>query len=321
MPPCFSSCSSPTTRPAQLVGRGLEQLVLRERLEELDDLLVVVRARDQVFGGQDLLELVVQQRRLRRRLHVRLRREQADQPRLAGDHALGVHDAHADVVHARAPMHRGVRVRLREDEQVAALDAGPHHVVEARRGASTSANAERLHVAQDAEPAAGHGPDRRASLTVDVDELVLAISEQDEVQLREPFEEVDRLADLLRRVADGRGPSELDHVADALLHRLEVAHHEPHVVQDRRRRVAPGPRVRSSESARSTSKCITDSRWLASRPDITRSMRPSSSRIVPTTGCSSRRTPSPRASSSSCTESTRNGESSVFVSTTVPTVS
>ncbi len=57
---------------------------------------------------------------------------------------------------------------------------------------------------------------------------------------------------------------------------------------------------------------MTDSRCEASRPDITRSIRPSSSRAVPTTGWSSRVTRSPRATSSSLTESTRKGESSVF---------
>ena len=77
----------------------------------------------------------------------------------------------------------------------------------------------------------------------------------------------------------------------------------------------------SSVSGRSTSKCMTDSRWLASRPESTRSMRPSSSRIVPTTGCSNRLTTRLRAKSSSLTESTRNGESSVLVSITDPTVS
>ena len=46
--------------PAELLGRGLEQLVTREGLEELDDLLVVVRTGDQVLGRDDQLELVVQ---------------------------------------------------------------------------------------------------------------------------------------------------------------------------------------------------------------------------------------------------------------------
>ena len=53
---------------------------------------------------------------------------------------------------------------------------------------------------------------------------------------------------------------------------------------------------------------------------MTRRMRPSASRSVPITGWLTSLTSSPRALSSSDTESTRNGESSQFVSTTVPTV-
>ena len=118
-----------TSRRSSL-RRRLEELVLGEGLEQLDDGLVVVRAGDQVLGREDLLELVVQERRLGGRLHVRLRREQADQPRLADDLALGAHPPHADVVHARAPVHRRVGVGLREDQQVAVLDAATERRVE-----------------------------------------------------------------------------------------------------------------------------------------------------------------------------------------------
>ena len=55
-------------RAAQVVGRGGEQLVLRERVEQRDRGLVVVRALDQVLGAQDLAQLAVQQRRLARGL-------------------------------------------------------------------------------------------------------------------------------------------------------------------------------------------------------------------------------------------------------------
>ena len=63
---------------------------------------------------------------------------------------------------------------------------------------------------------------------------------------------------------------------------------------------------------------MTDSRCEASRAEETRSRRPSSSRDVPMTGCRIRRTTRFRAVSSSVTESTRNGESSTFVSRIVP---
>ncbi len=49
-----------------------------------------------------------------------------------------------------------------------------------------------------------------------------------------------------------------------------------------------------------------------------RAMPPLGSRSVPTIGCSSRTMARPRDCSSALTESTRNGRSSVFVSTTEP---
>ena len=63
---------------------------------------------------------------------------------------------------------------------------------------------------------------------------------------------------------------------------------------------------------------MTDSRRDASRGCSTASIAPSASRSTPTIGCSTRWTASPRARSSALTESTRNGQSSVFVSTTEP---
>jgi len=107
---------------SELFGRSLEQLVLREGPEELDDRLVVVRARDQVLGRQDLLQLVVQQGGLGGRLHVRLRREQTDQPRLSGDPSVGRDLAHPHVVHPGSAMDGRVGLRLRDHEQIPVLD-------------------------------------------------------------------------------------------------------------------------------------------------------------------------------------------------------
>ena len=220
----------PADQPAELARRRLEQLVLRERLEQRRGGLVVMRSRDQVLRGEHLLELVVQERRLRGRLHVRLRREEPDHAGLADDLAVGVHVPHADVVHARAPMDRRVRVGLREDQQVAVFDAPPQARIERiqqrRFGERRAAD-----VGEDAETAPGRRAD--GAPIGRVDQLVLAITEEDEVQLEEPVEEVDRLADLLRGVTHGGVARQLQHVVGAILHRLEVAHHQPDVTQDR----------------------------------------------------------------------------------------
>jgi len=62
---------------------------------------------------------------------------------------------------------------------------------------------------------------------------------------------------------------------------------------------------------------MTDSRWTALRAWVTAVIAPFS-REIPTMGCTSRTTCSPRASSSELTESTRNGQSSQLVSRTEP---
>ena len=59
---------------------------------------------------------------------------------------------------------------------------------------------------------------------------------------------------------------------------------------------------------------MTDSRWIALRACETLEMCPSS-REIPMIGCTSRATCSPRRSSAALTLSTRNGQSSVLVST------
>ena len=216
----------------------------------------------------------MEQRRLRRRLHVRLRREEPDEPRLPDDLAVLVHLADADVVHPGAPVHASSRSwssRRRAGRRPRCASARRGRGPRAASGRRTSSAARRTGCRARSPGTARIAP--RGS-SPRLDELVLAVAEQHEVQLREPLEEVDRLADLLRRVAHRARASELDHVPHAFLHRLEVAHDEPHVAQDRPEPVARGRRASSAESGRSSSKCITDSRWLASRPDITRSIRP-----------------------------------------------
>ncbi len=105
---------------AQLLHRRREQLLLRERVEQRDGCLVVVRALDQVLGVEHLPQLAVQHRRLGRALGIGLGGEQPQQPRLADDLARARHAAHADVVHALVPVHGRERVGLVHEQQVAA---------------------------------------------------------------------------------------------------------------------------------------------------------------------------------------------------------
>ena len=219
----------PADQSTELTRGSLEQLVLRERLEQRRGGLVVMRSRDQILRREHLLELVVQERRFRCRLHVRLRREEPDHAGLSDDLAVGVHVPHADVVHPCAPMDRRVRVGLREHQEVAVLDApaqaGVERIEQRRIGERRAPD-----IGEDAETAPGRCADRTS--VGRVDELVLAVAKEDEVQLEEPVEEVDRLADLLGGVPHGGQTCQLQHVVRAILHRLEIAHHQTDVTQD-----------------------------------------------------------------------------------------
>ena len=202
-------------RAAQVVGRGGEQLVLRERVEQRDRGLVVVRALDQVLGAQDLAQLAVQQRRLARGLAVGLGGEQAEHPGLADDLAVGRDPPHADVVHPHRPVHAREPVGLGDDQQVALERPRPHaggqrvdrHRLRVRRARD---------VGEDPEPRVGHDRDRVVA------EAVLAVAEEDEVVAQQPLEEGDGLVDLLVGVARRSGARELDHPPRPVGHRGEV---------------------------------------------------------------------------------------------------
>src|SRR5918997_300146 len=106
-------------RAPQIVRAGGEQLVLRDRVEQRDGGLVVVRPLDEVLVAEDLAQLAIEQRRLGGGLGVGLGGEQAEQPRLAGHAAVVADLADADVVHPHPPVDRREPVRLRNDQPVA----------------------------------------------------------------------------------------------------------------------------------------------------------------------------------------------------------
>ena len=210
-----SSAQQRDDRAAQVVDRRREQLVLRERVEQRDRALVVVRALDQVLGLEHAPQLAVQHRRLGRRLGVGLGREQAEQARLAGDLAVGRDAPHADVVHPLVAVDRRARVGLVDDQQLAAS----WRACAASRAARRAGPASRRRSAPRRRGCRGRSPGCSGRRRPD---LVLARAEQDEVAAQQPGEEVDRLADLVGVVARARLAREPDHRLDALGHRAEV---------------------------------------------------------------------------------------------------
>ena len=217
-------------RAAQVRDRRGEQLVLREGVEERDRGLVVVRALDEVLGGEDRAQLAVQERGLARGLDVRLRGEQAEHARLAAGRAVRPDAAHADVVHARAAVHGRQAIALGDDEQVALDDPLAQRRVE--RLERHRARPRRVAgVRQQPEPRA------RGHMDAVVVDLVVARAEEDEVAVEQPAQEGDGLGDLLLVVAPLPRPREHDHVLDVLAHRPVVAHDATDVLDRRADRV------------------------------------------------------------------------------------
>ena len=104
---------------AQVLDGGAEQLLLGEGVEQRHGGLEVVRALDQLLGGEDGAQLAVQERHLAGRLGVGLAREQPDETGHARRGAVVPEPADDDVVHARAPVDGRQLVGLADAQQVA----------------------------------------------------------------------------------------------------------------------------------------------------------------------------------------------------------
>ncbi len=211
----------------QLVLGDLEQLVARVRLDDLDQGLVVVAARDQLRALEDTLRLAAQHRDLPRARAVGGVRQEAEEAPLADDLARGVEALDPDVVEVRRPVDGRARVGLRQVEEGLLAGQPPHlgrQLREARRDRLLAA------LPQDAEPRAAHDPEH--VLAVFARDRVLAVAEEGEVPVVEPGKELARLLELLL-VDRRRRLVELgEDVADALAHRRPVLDGGAHVAED-----------------------------------------------------------------------------------------
>src|SRR5690606_21505809 len=144
---------------------------------------------------KDALELVAKERNLIGGLGVCLRREQPQEATFSRDAPGIVQLLHADVVHAGAPMHGGFRIRLADDEHRAAQDPLAQFPGDGIQPDRLRPGRTRL-PAKDSQNAAALDLQRGLlSLTPD---RVLAITEQDEVPLPDPAQELLYLAKLSR---------------------------------------------------------------------------------------------------------------------------
>ena len=188
---------------AQLVGRGLEQLVARVRLQDLEQVAAVVAVGREPGAPQHFLDLAAHDRDAPDALRVRGAREEAEEAALADDVALGVELLHADVVEVRGAVHGGAAVGLGQYEDLVLAGLG------ARVGGQPAeGRAHRVVVvaavlrvgAQDAEAGAGDGGQR-----VVLAQLVLAVAEEREVVGGQPAQQLTGLLDVLGAQVVGGG--------------------------------------------------------------------------------------------------------------------
>ena len=210
----------------QLLRRDLEQLVARIGLEDVEHRLGVVAAGGEAGLLQDLADLVTQERDIERVAVVRGRGEEADDAPLPGDLARRAEAAHAHIVHVDGPVHRGVRVRLGDDEELLAAGEGGRL---ARQCGLVPRHRFLGDLAQHAETRIGH--DMEVVLAALRGQFVIAHAQEREVVVPHPLEERLALGDLLlgqRRRALAQVP---DQLVDAPAHGLPVLDRVPDVGQ------------------------------------------------------------------------------------------
>ena len=209
----------------EVVDVGLEELVARVALEDPEQVLAGVAVRGDPGPLEHRLDLLGDERHPHHRLGVRGGRVEAEEAALADDLAVGAVGPDADVVEVRHPVDGGLRVGLREHEQVLLVG----HL---RRLAAQDVGllAERRVGAQEAEAAAGDRCDDLA--LVGLLEAVVAVAEEGEVVVGHPAEEPRGQGHLVGVDALRRRPLELGRDDEALAaHLRPVLDGLPHVLE------------------------------------------------------------------------------------------
>ena len=208
----------------QLLDRGLEQLVARVVLEDVDERLAAVAQRLEARPLEQLGRLVPQDRDADQALGVGGRAEQPEEPLLAVDLAGGVEGLDPDIVEVDRPVDRRPRVRLRDDQQLLFPRLRAHGGRQPSGG--------RRHVLvgpEDPQPGARHRPEH--VLAVDGLELVLPVAEKGEVVVGQPLQQRPALPDLGRRQRRWRLLEIRDDLPRLGVHLLPVLDHLAYVTE------------------------------------------------------------------------------------------
>ncbi len=202
----------------------LEKLVARIVFENVEESAAGVARRIESGAGNDFRHLVPQIGHLARHARIGARREQPDDAQLAFEPAILAEKLDADIVEIGAPMHARLDVGLGDDERVRALEEGAHF---RRHDEEILAAAQDAHgrIAHQAEPR----PLDRIGGRVARRKAVFAQAEESEVAVFDPFQEGDRLGDLVGRKRRRVRPVVPRQLADAGAHVAPVLHRDGNV--------------------------------------------------------------------------------------------
>ncbi len=210
----------------QFVLAGLEQLLARQRLEDVAQRLAAVAGRAQARTLHHVLVALAHQRDFPRAAVVGAGGEQAEEALFADDAALGVEFQHADVIHVAAAVDPRAGVGLGQDQRVGQAAGG----VQALRGQPLDRARHRgVLAAHQAQAGAVLGGQHvLAALLL---HLVLTVAEEGEMVVRGPAQELLRLVARLIAHRQGALAQVFGQGQRLVAHRLPVLDDGTHVLQ------------------------------------------------------------------------------------------
>ena len=212
-----------------LVSRRKEKLLLRHRAEDRVDLLVVVRSFLSIHTVENHLELAPEDGNLVGVLSVRLGREETDEAVFPRDLAVARELLDSYVVHPGQSVYGRASVGLGDDQM------GPsHHQVSLARVGFTDQNrlSERRFSLVAEHPEARPPPYHDRGITIQLDDVVFAVTQEYETAVPNPPEERLHLLQLFAQTGQRRYTfSEFDHGAvDCIDHGMEVVRNSDHIL-------------------------------------------------------------------------------------------
>ena len=159
----------------------------------------VMAGRREFRASESRLHLAAQHRNIHRRQAVSRRREQADNHPLAGHMALVVKGFHPDHIHMNAAVNRGALIGLGDHRQLGLADKRAH-LFGQRSILGPVLEYRAIGIPQHAEPAGFGGQALLCPLAL---MAVLAIAEEGEMVIAQPFQEFPGLDNFT--LCDGRG--------------------------------------------------------------------------------------------------------------------